>query len=115
MSTNSEAMTLRELQQRIDDWISQFEAGYWSPLVNLGRLIEEVGELAREINHLHGDKTKKSDEEDGSIAEELGDIIFTVAAIANSLDIDLEEVVAKNLDKVDNRDSSRWEKKQRGS
>ena len=105
-------MTLRELQQQIDDWISQFEAGYWPPLANLGRLIEEVGELAREINHQYGPKTKKSGEEDGSIAEELGDIIFTVAAIANSLDIDLETVVEKNLAKVDNRDSSRWEKKQ---
>ena len=106
-------MTLRELQERIDAWISQFEAGYWPPLANLGRLIEEVGELAREINHHHGPKTKKSDEEDGSIAEELGDIIFTVAAIANSLDIDLETVVERNLAKVDSRDTSRWEKKRK--
>ena len=104
-------MTFRELQDRIDTWLSQFEAGYWSPLANLARLTEEVGELAREINHHHGPKTKKDDEDDGSIAEELGDIIFTVATIANSLGIDLDAVVAANLKKVTERDTSRWEKK----
>ena len=104
-------MTFEELQSRIDAWISQFEAGYWPPLANLARLSEEVGELAREINHHHGPKTKKEDEDDGSIAEELGDIIFTVASIANSLNIDLTEVVEANLKKVIERDTSRWEKK----
>lgn len=104
-------MTFRELQHAIDRWISQFEAGYWSPLANLARLTEEVGELAREINHHHGPKTKKRSEDEGSIAEELGDILFTVATIANSLDIDLDEVVAANLAKVEARDTSRWKKR----
>ncbi len=104
-------MTFAELQQAIDGWIGQFEAGYWSPLANLARLTEEVGELAREINHHHGPKTKKSGEDDGSIADELGDIIFTVAAIANSLDIDLDAAVSRNLEKVASRDTSRWEKR----
>ena len=103
-------MTLSELQKRLDDWISQFEAGYWPPLANLGRLIEEVGELARELNHHYGPKTKKHDEAEGDIAEELGDIIFTVA-IANSLDIDLTQVMESNLTKVEQRDTSRWQKK----
>ncbi|MEX0935426.1 MAG: nucleotide pyrophosphohydrolase, partial [Gemmatimonadota bacterium] len=44
-------MELREAQERVDVWISQFEEGYWPPLVNLARLTEEVGELARELNH----------------------------------------------------------------
>lgn len=104
-------MTFHELQTAIDDWISQYDAGYWSPLANLARLSEEVGELAREINHAHGPKTKKSSEAAGSIAEELGDIIFTVATLANSLEIDLEEVVRGNLEKVTKRDEARWKKK----
>lgn len=102
---------LRELQDEIDTWISQFEAGYWPPLVNLARLTEEVGELARELNHQHGAKTRKADEPDGSIAEELGDILFTVATLANSLGIDLEDAARANLDKVVRRDTSRWKKK----
>ncbi|MCA9562208.1 MAG: nucleotide pyrophosphohydrolase [Myxococcales bacterium] len=104
-------LDIATLQRRIDEFISQFEAGYWSPLANLGRLIEEVGELAREINHHHGPKTKKDAEDEGSIAEELGDIVFTVATIANSLGIDLAEAVEANLNKVVERDSSRWKKK----
>lgn len=105
-------MTLRELQDAIDAWISQYDAGYWSPLANVARLAEEVGELAREVNHAHGPKTKKAAEDDGSIAEELGDILFTVATIANSLDIDLTEVVERNLEKVAVRDDKRWKKKE---
>lgn len=104
-------MTFSELQRAIDDWISQYDAGYWPPLANLARLTEEVGELAREINHAHGPKTKKSSEDPGSIAGELGDILFTVATLANSLDIDLDEVVRANLEKVTNRDADRWKKK----
>ena len=104
-------MTFRELQTTIDAWISQYEAGYWPPLANLARLTEEVGELAREINHAFGPKTKKSTEQEGSIAEELGDILFTVAAIANSLDIDLDDVVRANLAKVMKRDDARWERR----
>jgi NTP pyrophosphatase (non-canonical NTP hydrolase) len=104
-------MTFRELQDAIDAWMAQFEAGYWPPLANVARLAEEVGELAREVNHAHGPKTKKSGEDDGSIAEELGDILFTVATLANSLDIDLDEVVAATLAKVVDRDTSRWAKK----
>ena len=52
-------MSLSESQRRVDAWISQFEEGYFDPLTNLARLTEEVGELAREINHRFGQKTKK--------------------------------------------------------
>jgi len=107
-------MRLRAFQDEIDTWIGQFEAGYWPPLVNLARLTEEVGELARELNHQHGAKTRKADEDEGSVEEELGDILFTVAAIANSLGIDLEDVARANLDKVIRRDTSRWKKKSGG-
>ena len=40
------------------------KAGYFSPLANLARLTEEVGELAREINHYYGEKQKKPTEEE---------------------------------------------------
>lgn len=104
-------MTFEEVQREIDEWMSQFEAGYWPPLANLARLTEEVGELAREINHEHGPKTKKSSESEGSIEEEMGDIIFTIAALANSLNIDLGRAARRTLDKVAARDTSRWAKK----
>lgn len=105
-------MHLKELQEAVDAWIGQYEAGYWPPLANLARLTEEVGELAREINHHHGPKRKKSTEDVGSIAGELGDILFTVVTLANSMDIDLEAVAEKNLEKVRTRDDKRWAKKE---
>ena len=55
-------MSFREAQSTVDRWVSQFEEGYFSPLTNLARLTEEVGELAREINHRFGEKTKKPGE-----------------------------------------------------
>ena len=50
--------SMEQMQQEVDDYISQFKAGYFSPLANLARMTEEVGELAREINHHFGEKRK---------------------------------------------------------
>lgn len=99
---------LRERQRQVDEWISRFEEGYWPPLANLARLTEEVGELAREINHRYGSKPKKEGEPPGMIAEELGDIVFVVLAIANSMEIDMDEAFDSVLNKYRSRDSGRW-------
>ena len=103
------------MQAEVDTWMSQWEAGYWPPLVNLARLIEEVGELSREINHHHGPKRKKDSEPNTSaadgIADELADILFAVTAIANSEGIDLQASFAKMMRKVVARDAHRWERK----
>ena len=61
-------MDLSEIQREVDEYIAQFREGYFPPLVNLGRLTEEVGELARELNHRHGPKKKKADEPEGDLA-----------------------------------------------
>lgn len=85
------ALSVQQMQKEVDDYISQFKEGYFSPLSQMSRLIEEVGELAREINHYHGEKPKKETEEIGTVEEELGDILFVLASLANSLNIDLEK------------------------
>lgn len=51
--------TLRHVQQEVDDYIGQFKEGYFSPLAMMARLTEELGELAREVNHYYGEKPKK--------------------------------------------------------
>ena len=104
---------LRQMQQEIDEWISSFEEGYWSPLANLARLVEEVGELSREINHHYGQKPKKTEEPEGSIALELGDILFVVGSLANSLKIDLDEAFAQVMEKYRTRDAKRWHPRSR--
>ena len=101
-------MSFSEAQARVDAWISRFEEGYFHPLTNLARLTEEVGELAREINHRFGQKTKKREEPEGDLAMELADILFVVICIANREKIDLEEAFDRMMDKVNRRDTARW-------
>jgi NTP pyrophosphatase (non-canonical NTP hydrolase) len=101
-------MTIREAQQAVDAWISQFREGYWPPLSNLARLVEEVGEFARELNHRYGHKPKKPDEPEQDLALELADILFVVIAIANEQKIDLEDAFARVLEKYRVRDAKRW-------
>ena len=101
-------LTLAAAQQAVDDWISQFPAGYWPPLSNLARLIEEVGELARELNHRYGHKPKKDDEPEQDLALELADILFVLIALANQQGIDLDDAFRRTLAKYATRDATRW-------
>jgi NTP pyrophosphatase (non-canonical NTP hydrolase) len=105
-------MDLRDIQREVDLYISQFREGYFPPLVNLARLTEEVGELAREINHRFGPKKKKTDEPDGEIALELADVLFVLVVLANQLDIDLQAAVERTMEKYRVRDADRWERKE---
>ena len=114
MEKAARRMDLREIQQQVDAYIGQFKEGYFPPLVNLARLTEEVGELAREINHRYGPKTKKHDEPEGDIALELGDILFVIVVLANQMDIDLSEAARRTLSKYQVRDANRWERKREG-
>jgi len=104
---------LRDAQQAVDRWIGQYKEGYFPPLTNLARLAEEVGELAREMNHRFGEKTKKHEEAEGSLAMELADILFVVICIANSQGIDLDQTFEAMLRKVTVRDADRWTRKER--
>src|SRR6188474_2579828 len=108
-------MSLTESQQRVDAWISRFEAGYFHPLTNMARLTEEVGELAREINHRYGEKTKKAEEPPGDMPMELADILFVLICIANREGIDLQAAFDRMMEKVDWRDTSRWTLKESDS
>ena len=107
-------MELKEAQERVDEWISQFEEGYWPPLVNLARLVEEVGELARELNHRYGAKTKKPGETEQDLALEMADILFVLLALANEQGIDLDAALGQTLEKYRMRDSHRWVRKDGG-
>jgi NTP pyrophosphatase (non-canonical NTP hydrolase) len=104
-------MSLAEQQRRVDGWISQYEEGYFHPLTNLARLAEEVGELAREINHRFGQKTKKPEEPEGDLGMELADILFVLICIANREGIDLDQAFDRMMAKVERRDRDRWTRK----
>ena len=102
---------LAPLQQRIDAWISQYEAGYFHPLTNMTRLAEEVGELAREVNHQFGQKTRKADEPEGDLGMEMADILFVLICMTNREGIDLDAAFDRMMKKVETRDADRWEKR----
>jgi NTP pyrophosphatase (non-canonical NTP hydrolase) len=99
---------LAEYQSRVHHWVSQFEPGYFHPLTNVARLAEEVGELAREVNHRFGQKTKKPDEPEGDLGMEMADILFVLICMANREGIDLDQAFERMMAKVEQRDASRW-------
>ncbi len=98
-------------QRRVDAWIAQFEEGYFHPLTNMARLSEEVGELAREVNHRFGQKTKKADEPEGDMGMEMADIMFVLICMANREGIDLDDAFDRMMAKVERRDRDRWTRK----
>lgn len=112
--SRQEPLTIRGAQEAVDAWIGQFKEGYWPPLANLARLIEEVGELAREINHRYGPKKKRPDEPEQDLAIELADVLFVIITIANEQGIDLEDALRRVLEKYRARDSERWVRRESG-
>ncbi len=89
-------------QQEVDQWLRR-RGSYWQPLSQYVRLVEEVGELGRELNHRYGDKPRGSKDEPGSLADELGDILFIVLLLANRLDVDLAAALVSVLSKYETR------------
>jgi NTP pyrophosphatase (non-canonical NTP hydrolase) len=95
--------SLAELQKVIDTWIKE-RGRYWSPLSQYARLAEEVGELGRELNFRYGDKPRAAKDSGGSIADELGDVLFVIILLANDLGIDLSSALSETLKKYERRD-----------
>lgn len=104
-------LTFAEAQARVDRWIAQFEEGYFPSFVQLARLSEELGELARAVSYAEGaKKLKASDkfEEVANVEEELGDLLLVLICFANGHHIALDQLMHKTLQKIDARDKTRW-------
>lgn len=104
-------MSFAPMQREVDEWISQFEEGYFAPLPMLARVTEEVGELARVLMHQYGGKKPKPGEDPGDVGEEIADTIFVLLCLANSLEVDLDEKFAQMMRKFRERDAERWTRK----
>ena len=101
------SLTLADFQTKIDEWV-QTHGGYWSPLSMLSALMEELGELAREINHQEGFKPKKDETGETDIGQELADILFSLSCIANFYNIDLSRELENVIKKYTLRDKNRF-------
>lgn len=103
-------LTVEALQHVVDEWITTTGGGYFSPLTNMAVLTEETGEVARIMARCYGDQKCKPGEEATSerLADELADIMWVVAAIANQTGIDLTRAIERNLEKKNIRDCNRF-------
>ena len=106
-------LSFKAAQKLVHEFINSFEEGYWPPLSMLASIVEEIGEVSREINAFEGYKTKKSDDINykKNIGMELGDLIFSIICLANHYQIDLEENFQLIMKKYETRDANRWTKK----
>lgn len=101
-------MSFAPLQKQVDDWITSHTHGYFTPLMMLARLTEELGELSRAVSHRHGEKRPKPGEAEGEIRDEIADLMFVLVCLANAEKIDLDEAWDGLMRKLYERDRDRW-------
>ena len=100
-------MTIKEAQNTVNDWIKEYGVKYFSELTNMAILTEEVGELARIMARTYGDQSFKESDMDGSLADEMADVLWVLICLANQTGVDLTEAFKKNIEKKTNRDKNR--------
>ncbi len=100
--TERTELTLADAQRAVDASITAL-GGYWPPLANLARLFEECGELARAVNQTHGPKRIKPGEGRSELQEEIGDALYVLLVLANSLDVDANTALRQALAKAEGR------------
>ena len=99
-------MTLREAQDKVDQWIKTYGVRYFNELTNMAVLTEEVGELARVIARKYGDQSFKAGEKD-NLGEEMADVLWVLICLANQTGVDLTEELRKSIEKKTQRDKER--------
>lgn len=99
-------MEIRDLQQRVDEWIHTYGVRYFSELTNMAVLTEEVGELARVMARRYGDQSFKTGEKD-NLADEMADVLWVLTCLANQTGVDLEQAMERNFQKKSERDKER--------
>jgi len=100
-------MTLKEAQEKVDQWIKKYGVRYFDELTNTAILMEEVGEVARIMARSYGEQSSKKSDEESSLSNELTDVLFVLICIANQTGVDLEQAFEKNMEKKTKRDHSR--------
>jgi len=100
-------MDIKKSQKKVDDWIKKYGVRYFDVMTNMAILTEEVGEVARVIAREYGEQSKRKDDKNLDLSEELSDVLFVVFCIANQTNIDLQSEFERKLIKKSIRDLSR--------
>lgn len=108
----SQAITIPSYLLAVDDWIASVGSQYFDPLTNGCMLSEEVGEVNRLLCREFGQQRYKSKEApanfEKALGDELADVFFVLACIANEQGIDLQQALRRNLRKKSRRDNERY-------
>ena|SRR4030042_3013312 len=108
-------MDLQAIQQKVDNWICK-NGGYWPPLSMLAAILEEAGEVAREINAIEGSKVKREKNNNAAkLKEELADLFFAVICMNNYYHVDMEKEILAIISKYEGRDTNRFSKNDQNS
>lgn len=104
-------MTIKEAQEKVDQWVKTIGVRYYSELTNTAILMEEVGEVARLMARIYGEQSFKTqelaDSAPNDLAEEMGDVLFVLICLANQTGIDLGASLQNIMDKRSIRDKDR--------
>lgn len=100
-------LTIKEAQQKVDEWIKTIGVRYFNEMTNLGILMEEVGELSRCMVRQYGEQSLKKEDEKQHIEDEMADVLWVLLCLANQCKVDLNMALLKNIDKKTKRDKLR--------
>ena len=99
-------MTIKEAQDKVDQWIKTYGVRYFNELTNMAVLTEEVGELARIMARKYGEQSfKEGEKQDPS--EEMADVLWVLICLANQTGVDLTEALQESFEKKTKRDKER--------
>jgi NTP pyrophosphatase (non-canonical NTP hydrolase) len=103
----TDEISIRDAQQKVDDWIRTTGVRYFNELTNMAILTEEVGEVARLMSRIYGDQSFREVDKDKKLSDELADVLWVILCIANQTGTDLTEALKKNFEKKNIRDAER--------
>ena len=106
-------LTIKQVQQDVDNWIKTVGVKYFGELTNLGILMEEVGELSRLMVRRYGDQSYKESDKGKDIADEMADVLWVLICLANQTGVDLTTALQKNFEKKNIRDKDRHQKNEK--
>ncbi|MCX2745984.1 nucleotide pyrophosphohydrolase [Mangrovivirga sp. M17] len=113
MADQKKNLSLKEVQEDVDSWIKEYGVRYFNELTNMAILTEEVGELARIISRRYGEQSEKESDKNKDLGDEMADILWVLACLANQTGIDLEKAFRKNIEKKTKRDKNRHKSNQK--
>lgn len=100
-------MTIKEAQDKVDEWIRTTGVRYFDPMTNMALLTEEVGEVARIMARRYGEQSEKESDQAADLGDELADVLWVIICLANQTGIDLTTALTKNMEKKEIRDRDR--------